>query len=186
MSPSLNSLNSSNMKLSCFSVLQFHSPSHTCQALNNTKEEKESEFFIEGEKKRVQYLKGLTVKRGKMRDSKRGNPQPLDPFDFKRLSSHHISLSLSLSLSRNSNIAKMEYKLICLSLELHDEISRNTDSSSMNRHYSNDVLTQVLGTKEHNGCVRGVGGYVTPSTYFHSVKKTSNDEANILLENEEL
>ncbi|KAL4033084.1 hypothetical protein IC575_006169 [Cucumis melo] len=31
-----------------------------------------------------------------------------------------------------------------------------------------------------------VGGYVTPTTYFHSVKKTSKDEVNILVENEEL
>ncbi|KAA0054847.1 putative serine/threonine-protein kinase nek2 [Cucumis melo var. makuwa] len=67
-----------------------------------------------------------------------------------------------------------------------DEISMNTDSSSVNRHYSNDVLTQALGTKEHNGRVRGVGGYVTPTTYFHSVKKTSKDETKILVENEEL
>ncbi|TYK30271.1 putative serine/threonine-protein kinase nek2 [Cucumis melo var. makuwa] len=67
-----------------------------------------------------------------------------------------------------------------------DEISMNTDSSSMNRHCSNDVLTQALGTKEHNGRLCGVGGYVTPTTYFHSVKKTSKDEANILVENEEL
>ncbi|KAA0037986.1 uncharacterized protein E6C27_scaffold36G001730 [Cucumis melo var. makuwa] len=62
----------------------------------------------------------------------------------------------------------------------------NIDSSSVNRHCSNDVLTQALGTKEHNGRVRGVGGYFTPTTYFHSVKKTSKDEANILVENEEL
>ncbi|TYK02471.1 putative serine/threonine-protein kinase nek2 [Cucumis melo var. makuwa] len=43
-----------------------------------------------------------------------------------------------------------------------DEISMNTDSSSVNRHCSNDVLTQAL------------------------VKKTSKDEVNILVENEEL
>ncbi|KAA0052392.1 putative serine/threonine-protein kinase nek2 [Cucumis melo var. makuwa] len=49
-----------------------------------------------------------------------------------------------------------------------------------------DMLTQALGTKEHNGLVRGVGGYVTPTTYFHSVKKPSKDEANILVENEKL
>ncbi|KAA0058914.1 putative serine/threonine-protein kinase nek2 [Cucumis melo var. makuwa] len=73
-----------------------------------------------------------------------------------------------------------------LSETFQDEISMNTDSSSVNRHCSNDVLTQALGTKEHNGRVRGVGGYVTPTTYFHSVKKTSKDEANILVENEEL
>ncbi|KAA0035637.1 putative serine/threonine-protein kinase nek2 [Cucumis melo var. makuwa] len=67
-----------------------------------------------------------------------------------------------------------------------DEISMNTDSSSVNRHYSNDVLIQALDTKENNDRVHGVSGYVTPTTYFHSVKKTSKDEANILVENEEL
>ncbi|KAA0025896.1 putative serine/threonine-protein kinase nek2 [Cucumis melo var. makuwa] len=73
-----------------------------------------------------------------------------------------------------------------LSETFQDEISMNTNSSSVNRHYSNDVLTQALGTKEHNGRVRGVAGYITPTTYFHSVKKTSKDEAKILVENEEL
>ncbi|KAA0040471.1 uncharacterized protein E5676_scaffold278G00620 [Cucumis melo var. makuwa] len=43
-----------------------------------------------------------------------------------------------------------------------------------------------LKEEMHNGHVCGVGGYVTPTTYFHSVKKTSKDEANILVENEEL
>ncbi|KAA0032239.1 putative serine/threonine-protein kinase nek2 [Cucumis melo var. makuwa] len=79
----------------------------------------------------------------------------------------------------NDDIQQVVHKIV-------NEISMNTDSSSMNRHCSNDVLTQALGTKEHNGRVRGVGGYVTPTTYFHSIKKTSKDEANILVENEEL
>ncbi|KAA0064039.1 putative serine/threonine-protein kinase nek2 [Cucumis melo var. makuwa] len=43
-----------------------------------------------------------------------------------------------------------------LSKTFQDEISMNIDSSSVNRHYSNDVLTQALGTKKHNGRVRGV------------------------------
>ncbi|KAE8648328.1 hypothetical protein Csa_023122, partial [Cucumis sativus] len=53
-----------------------------------------------------------------------------------------------------------------------DEISMNTSSSSQKGHSSNDVLTHALGTKEHHGRVRGVGGYVTPTNYIHSVKKT--------------
>lgn len=32
---------------------------------------------------------------------------------------------------------------------------------------SDDVLTKVLKTPEHSGRVRGVGGYVNPSTYFN-------------------
>ncbi|XP_031739205.1 uncharacterized protein LOC116402905 [Cucumis sativus] len=67
-----------------------------------------------------------------------------------------------------------------------DEISMNTSSSSQKGHSSNDVLTQALGTKEHHGRVRGVGGYVTPTNYFHSVKKTSKREDEIILENKEL
>ena len=58
-----------------------------------------------------------------------------------------------------------------------------TDSSSLKGHSSNDVLTQALGMKEHHGRVRGVGGYVTPTNYFHLVKKTSKHEKKILLEN---
>ncbi|KAM5550526.1 hypothetical protein ABKV19_027603 [Rosa sericea] len=36
---------------------------------------------------------------------------------------------------------------------------------------SNDVLTLALGTPEHGGRVRGVGAYVTPSSYFHLPKR---------------
>uniref|UniRef100_A0A9I9ECY0 Uncharacterized protein n=1 Tax=Cucumis melo TaxID=3656 RepID=A0A9I9ECY0_CUCME len=39
-----------------------------------------------------------------------------------------------------------------------DGILMNIDSSSLKGHSSNDVLTQALGTKEHHGCVRGIGG----------------------------
>ena len=49
----------------------------------------------------------------------------------------------------------------------------NIDSSSFKGYFSNDFLTQTLGTKEHNGRVHGVGGYVTPTTYFRTIKKTS-------------
>ena len=43
-----------------------------------------------------------------------------------------------------------------------------------------------MGTKEYRGRVRGVGGYVTPTTYFHSVKKTSKRKEEIILESKEL
>ena len=51
---------------------------------------------------------------------------------------------------------------------------------------SDNVLIQALGIKEYHGRVNGVGGYVTPTTYFHLVKKTSKYEEEILLENKEL
>lgn len=36
---------------------------------------------------------------------------------------------------------------------------------------SDDVLTLALGTPEHAGRVRGVGGDVNPSTYFNFPKR---------------
>ncbi|KAL0541536.1 hypothetical protein IC582_021588 [Cucumis melo] len=53
-------------------------------------------------------------------------------------------------------------------------------------HWEEFVRSRLSETFQHNGRVREVSGYVTPTTYFHSVKKTSKDEANILVENEEL
>ncbi|KAA0059822.1 putative serine/threonine-protein kinase nek2 [Cucumis melo var. makuwa] len=102
----------------------------------------------------------------------------IDPRSRKNVLQTAESSSNKQGQYDNDDIQQVVHKI--------DEISMNTDSSSVNRHCSNDVLTQALGTKEHNGRVRVVGGYVTPTTYFHSVKKTSKDEANILVENEEL
>ena len=36
----------------------------------------------------------------------------------------------------------------------------------MNVQGSNDVLTMALNKREHTGRVRGVGGFVTPTSYF--------------------
>ncbi|XP_040367463.1 uncharacterized protein LOC112179893 [Rosa chinensis] len=41
----------------------------------------------------------------------------------------------------------------------------------LNTSGSDDVLTLALGTPEHPGRVRGVGGYVNPSIYFHFPKR---------------
>ncbi|TYJ99669.1 transposase [Cucumis melo var. makuwa] len=51
----------------------------------------------------------------------------------------------------------------------------------------NDVLTQALGTLESSGRVRGVGGFVTPSTYFHTAKRSKkrNEEIDKLSEKNE-
>ncbi|KAL0554078.1 hypothetical protein IC582_007989 [Cucumis melo] len=51
----------------------------------------------------------------------------------------------------------------------------------------NDVLTQALGTRESSGRVLGVGGFVTPSTYFHTKKRSKkwNEEIDKLSEENE-
>ncbi|KAL0556697.1 hypothetical protein IC582_005212 [Cucumis melo] len=48
-----------------------------------------------------------------------------------------------------------------------DEISKTCADKEPS---PNDVLTQALGTRESSGRARGVGGFVTPSTYFHTAK----------------
>ncbi|KAL0540391.1 hypothetical protein IC582_024628 [Cucumis melo] len=51
----------------------------------------------------------------------------------------------------------------------------------------NDVLTQALGTRESSERVRGVGRFVTPSTYFHTSKRSKrrNEEIDKLSEENE-
>ncbi|KAA0052814.1 putative serine/threonine-protein kinase nek2 [Cucumis melo var. makuwa] len=48
-----------------------------------------------------------------------------------------------------------------------DEISKTCADKEPS---PNDYLTQVLGTQESSGRGRGVGGFVTPTAYFHTAK----------------
>ncbi|KAH7838044.1 hypothetical protein Vadar_021409 [Vaccinium darrowii] len=48
-----------------------------------------------------------------------------------------------------------------------DEIAKNVEDGTIQSQGSNDVLTMALGGNENSGRVRGVGGKVTPSIYFH-------------------
>ncbi|TYK03264.1 transposase [Cucumis melo var. makuwa] len=67
-----------------------------------------------------------------------------------------------------------------------DEISKTCADKESS---PNDVLTQALGTRESSGRVRGVGRFVTPSTYFHTAKRSKkrNEEIDKLSdENEKL
>ncbi|KAM5549788.1 hypothetical protein ABKV19_000950 [Rosa sericea] len=61
-------------------------------------------------------------------------------------------------------------------------LKRKVDSGELSAEGSNDVLTLALGTPEHGGRVRGVGGFVTPSTYFHLPKRRKESiEATVRL-----
>ncbi|KAL6494185.1 hypothetical protein OROGR_030985 [Orobanche gracilis] len=50
-----------------------------------------------------------------------------------------------------------------------DKLDKEEDGSYCGPY---DALTKALGNPEHRGRVRGVGGHVTPSTYFHQPKPT--------------
>ena len=39
-----------------------------------------------------------------------------------------------------------------------------------------DILGMALGNPEHSGRVRGVGGMVTPTTYFNLLKRTKTSK----------
>ncbi|KAL0560430.1 hypothetical protein IC582_000835 [Cucumis melo] len=59
-----------------------------------------------------------------------------------------------------------------------------------NEESPNDALTQALGTPEYGGRVRGVGGFITPTVYFHQAKPRKSKKVDttqqIIDENEAL
>ena len=75
-------------------------------------------------------------------------------------------------------------KLNYIFVHFQDEISKTCADKEPS---PNDVLTQALGTRESSGRVRGVGGFVTPSTYFHTAKRSKkrNEEIDKLSEENE-
>ncbi|TYK05501.1 hypothetical protein E5676_scaffold83G002130 [Cucumis melo var. makuwa] len=56
-----------------------------------------------------------------------------------------------------------------------DDATRDCASRIVNElvatHKNEDILTDALGSKEHGGRVRGVGGFVSQSQYFNTVKE---------------
>ena len=54
----------------------------------------------------------------------------------------------------------------------------------------NDALTQALGTPEYGRRIRGVGGFITPTVYFHQAKPRKSNKVDttqqIIDENEAL
>ncbi|KAA0066224.1 uncharacterized protein E6C27_scaffold21G002460 [Cucumis melo var. makuwa] len=73
--------------------------------------------------------------------------------------------------------------------QVANEIDEILDKAP-NEESPNDALTQALGTSEYGGRVRGVGGFITPTVYFHQAKsrKSKNVDATqqIIDENETL
>ncbi|XP_050936273.1 uncharacterized protein LOC127144405 [Cucumis melo] len=73
--------------------------------------------------------------------------------------------------------------------QVANEIDEILDKAP-NEESPNDVLTQALGTPEYDGRVRGVGGFITPTIYFHQAKPRKSKKVDttqqIIDENEAL
>ncbi|KAA0059875.1 uncharacterized protein E6C27_scaffold108G001630 [Cucumis melo var. makuwa] len=73
-----------------------------------------------------------------------------------------------------------------MSSKFQDEIL----DKAPNEESPNDALTQALGTPEYGGRVRGVGGFITPTVYFHQAKPRKSNKVDttqqIIDENEAL
>lgn len=57
--------------------------------------------------------------------------------------------------------------IVCM---FQDDLLEKKKNGELKVSGSDDVLTKALKTPEHSGRVRGVGGYVNPSTYFNIPK----------------
>ncbi|TYK24359.1 uncharacterized protein E5676_scaffold205G001410 [Cucumis melo var. makuwa] len=60
-----------------------------------------------------------------------------------------------------------------------DKLQKDVDKTYS---VSDDILTQALGTPEHRGRVRGVGGLITPSFYFHRHIPSEPKETHITVD----
>ncbi|KAL0541528.1 hypothetical protein IC582_021580 [Cucumis melo] len=73
--------------------------------------------------------------------------------------------------------------------QVANEIDEILDKAP-NEESSNDALTQALGTPKYGGRVRGVGGFITPTVYFHQAKPRKSKKVDatqqIIDENEAL
>ncbi|KAA0064274.1 transposase [Cucumis melo var. makuwa] len=73
--------------------------------------------------------------------------------------------------------------------QVANEIDEILDKAP-NEESPNDALTQALGTPEYGGRERGVGGFITPTVYFHQAKPRKSKKVDttqqIIDENEAL
>ncbi|XP_062021061.1 uncharacterized protein LOC133737549 [Rosa rugosa] len=70
--------------------------------------------------------------------------------------------------SKNGNFKDEETKKTA---EKIDALKKRVATGELSIEGSDDILTLALGTPEHGGRVRGVGGQMNPSTYFNLPKR---------------
>ncbi|KAL0555973.1 hypothetical protein IC582_004476 [Cucumis melo] len=68
---------------------------------------------------------------------------------------------------------------LSMSEDFLDKLQKDVDKTYS---VSDDILTQALGTPEHRGRVRGVGGLITPSFYFHRHVPSEPKETHITVD----
>ncbi|XP_042460684.1 uncharacterized protein LOC122044224 [Zingiber officinale] len=64
-----------------------------------------------------------------------------------------------------------------------DDLLEKKEKGEFKSSGMNDVLTTALGSQEHYGRVRGVGGFVKPQVYFKTPRKKRESVPNTMAEN---
>ncbi|KAA0059909.1 uncharacterized protein E6C27_scaffold108G002120 [Cucumis melo var. makuwa] len=116
---------------------------------------------------------------------------PMCNLDHKRkaqnLNNFGICWEANLNILAKKSVEMLRVILTYfLVLSQEDEIL----DKAPNEESPNDALTQALGTPEYGGRVRGVGGFITPTVYFHQAKPRKSNKVDttqqIIDENEVL
>ncbi|KAA0059922.1 40S ribosomal protein S13-like [Cucumis melo var. makuwa] len=86
------------------------------------------------------------------------------------------AVSIRKHLERNRKDKDSKFRLILVESRIHrlaryyKKTKKLPPDELVATHKNEDILTDALGSKEHGGCVRGVGGFVSQSQYFKTVK----------------
>ncbi|KAL0561456.1 hypothetical protein IC582_001884 [Cucumis melo] len=101
-----------------------------------------------------------------------------------------VSLSMSEDFLKRSNMQKERRNNYRYNhrtsrkgyTNLEEELDKLQKDVDKTYNVSYDILTQALGTPEHRGHVRGVGGLITPSFYFHKHIPSEPRETHITVD----
>ncbi|KAL6289374.1 hypothetical protein ACE6H2_006884 [Prunus campanulata] len=93
-----------------------------------------------------------------------------------------IDRALLWKYARKDKNGEIVDKEVALMAEKIDNLMKEKEEGTLTISGSNDVLSMALGTPEHAGRVRGVGGNVKPSAYFKVPRKKRECVSKVMLE----
>ncbi|KAL0540416.1 hypothetical protein IC582_024653 [Cucumis melo] len=106
------------------------------------------------------------------------------------LSKHKLQEAIVITLCLLEKYFPPSFFTIIIHLTVHLIRENEILDKSPNDESPNNALSQALGTPEYGGRVRGVGGFITPTVYFHQAKSRKSNKVDttqqIIDENEAL